>query len=528
MAARILDQFGNPIDLGRLKEPAAEPTPAGVRQVVSGHPSRGLVPARVARLLDAAEQGDSLAYLELAEDIEEKYWHYASVLGNRKRAVTQLEVTVAAASDDADDVKAADLIREWLLSAELDNSLFDMLDAIGKGFSVLEIDWDVSGKVWTPRDLIYRDPRWFEFDRKDGTTLRLRDEGGQLVPLQPYKFITHQARVKSGLPIRSGLGRPATFAWMFQSYTQKDWQAFLEIYGQPLRLGKYHQGASKDERDVLLRAVTRIGADAAAIIPEGMSIDFEAAATSSTDQYERRADWLDRQVSKLVLGQTLTTEVASGSKAAAQVHDGVRADIERSDGKQGAATLTRDLVRPMVDLNLGPRDRYPKILIAREDEKDLSTKHRTLVAMVDRGLEVEASVVRDELGYPEPAKGARLLQPGKLAPDAAPAPEVVAAVRRIIGARLADVAPVQPRPVDQVDRLVEQLRGKAAPLTDEWFDQVVLLLDQVQAEGGTLADVADRLASLYPEMEDDQLGRAIGEALGMADLTGRGDLAKTL
>ena len=58
----------------------------------------------------------------------------------------------------------------------------------------------------------------------------------------------------------------------------------------------------------------------------------------------------------LVGGQTLTTQPGdSGSCSLGQVHNLAREDIERSDGRQLAATIRRDLVIPIVTLDHGSR-----------------------------------------------------------------------------------------------------------------------------------------------------------------------------
>jgi phage gp29-like protein len=68
-----------------------------------------------------------------------------------------------------------------------------------------------------------------------------------------------------------------------------------------------------------------------------------------------------------VLGQTNTTDAQAGGLGSgqAQVHNEVRGDIERADAKLLAATLNRDLVVPMVILNRGVRDKYPRLKIGR-------------------------------------------------------------------------------------------------------------------------------------------------------------------
>src|SRR5690606_27887558 len=141
---------------------------------------------------------------------------------------------------------------------------FDILDALGKGFSATEIIWETSEKQWMPKALKWRDPTWFDFDPNDRETILLKDVTGNQ-PLKPFSWIVHNAKVKSGLPIRGGIARGVTWAFLFKSFTMKDWAIFCEAYGQPLRLGKYGEGASQADKDILLRAVSNIGVDYAAI-----------------------------------------------------------------------------------------------------------------------------------------------------------------------------------------------------------------------------------------------------------------------
>ncbi|MGV1829707.1 DUF935 domain-containing protein [Agrobacterium vitis] len=430
--AQILDQYGNPISSGQIRQEQAAPTVTGVRRPVGNHQAPGLTPPKLARILRESIDGDPERYLELAEDMEERNEHYAGVLGVRKRQVAGLEITVEAASDSADDVAAADLVRDVIGRDDLEDELFDILDAVGKGFSATEIIWDTSEGQWTIEALKWRDPRWFVFDRDDGETLRLRGAAGD-EDLWPAKWILHKAKIKSGLPIRGGLARSAAWAYLFKTFTATDWAIFCEAYGQPLRLGKYGLSASEKDKEVLLRAVSSIAADFAATIPESMAVEFvQAQLSGSIDLYERRADWLDRQISKLVLGQTATTDAQAGGYAVGKVHDGVRDDIERADARQLASTLNRDLVIPLVALNLGSRKKYPKIRIGRPDETDVNDLVANVVKLVPLGLKVGMSTMRDKLGLPDPDADEELLVPKAATPEPssdqedAPPPKVAA------------------------------------------------------------------------------------------------------
>ena len=142
--------------------------------------------------------------------------------------------------------------------------------------------------------------------------------------------------------------------YLFKNYTLKDWVAFCEVYGMPLRLGKYQPGASEDDKRALMQALAQIGADAAGIFPDGTTIEFvNTEKASSTDLYERLARYCDEQVSKAILGQTLTSDSGGGSYAQSKTHNDVRHDLTVADCKALAATLRRDLIRPLVLFNFG-------------------------------------------------------------------------------------------------------------------------------------------------------------------------------
>lgn len=519
--ATLLGPDGRPIRKADLTREIAVPTLSGIRQIIGDHPTRGLTPAKLAGILREAEEGDATAYLELAEDMEEKDLHYVSQLGTRKRAVAQLDITVEAASDAREDEENAELVRGFLNREELEDELFDLLDAIGKGYSVTEIVWDLSESQWMPARLEWRPPQWFEIDRLDGRALRLKDIAGPQ-ELAPYKFIVHRPKVKSGLPIRGGLARAASWCWLFKNYAIKDWVQFAEVYGQPVRVGKYNANALPEEKRTLLRAVSQIGTDAAAIIPELMMIEFvEAKSSGSHELHEKLADWLDRQVSKAVLGQTLTTEVQGGSLAAANVHNDVRGDIERADAKQLAAALNRDLVRPLIDLNRGPQKWYPRLRIGRPETVDSESMSNALSRLVPLGLRVRQAEVRRKLGLEEPDEQDELLSaPAVPAPADEGGDETAAASICPVHGRAHHAADASSR--DNADEVGDRLEAATIAAMDSLVAPIRDLVDGA----ADLREVARRLIELHPQMDVASLADRLREALVLADLVGRAEVAE--
>ena len=523
----LLDRWGRPILRKTLTEEVAAATLGGVRSPLAGYPADGLNPVRLAQILREADAGDPLRYLELAETIEERDPHYLGVISTRKRSVSQIDVTVEAASDAPKDAEIAEMIRDWLSRDELTDELFDVLDAVGKGVSYTEILWDTSEGQWRPARLEWRDPRWFRPGRVDLRSPMMVDDAGQDVPLPAGKFIHGLIRAKSGLPIRAGLARIAAWSWMFKAFTQRDWAIFTQTYGQPLRLGKWAPGASEADKETLFRAVANIAGDCAAIIPESMSIDFVETQSvgSSMDLYERRADWLDRQISKAVLGQTTTTDAVSGGHAVSKEHRQVQEDIERADAKALAGILNQDLIRTWVQLEYGPQERYPRLIIARPEAEDLKQLADSLGVLVPLGLRVAESEVRDRFGLSDPKPSERLLgqttaptveppedkdKPEPEEPEA-PAPEDA---KDKEGMDLQQASPGALDPGrDLGDRLGQSAGADIAPM----IDTLGTMLDAA----GSLEELRAMILTAWPALDASALAGHLEQGMLTADLAGR-------
>lgn len=548
---QLVDVNGRPLRKATLTEEIAGPTISGVRSIIQGHPAQGLTPQRLAGLLRSAEQGDAIAYFELAEEMEEKDLHYLSVLGTRKRAVAQLPITVEPADESAEAKADAKLIEDWLDRDTLETELFDILDAIGKGASFVEIIWE-TGDVWQPAQLKWRHPAWFEFDRIDGETPRLRDAAGLGQPLEPAKFIAHVASAKSGLPVRGGLARAVAWGWMFKNYAIKDWVGFLEMYGQPVRIGRFDPGASEGDIRKLMRAVAQIGTDAAAVFPRTMEIEFidGKAGAAPNELWRSMAEYIDEQVSKAVLGQTSSSDAKAGGLGSGQadLHGEVRDDLARADAKLLAATLNRDFVRPMIQLNRGPRKRYPRIKIGKPDPVDVAGLVDAAERLVPLGVEVDADEVRELAGLPAPkTPDARRLSaaasdPGQNSPQEPsgaaggavpgkiPANDLLGPLKSENGgnrgrgekAATASADTLPDRQADSIDDVTEELLGD----WDEMFEAIVDPLAEMLASSSSLDEARRQLARQIETMDLDAFAERMARAGFGAHLAGEVDVQR--
>lgn len=545
----ILGPDGKPIVIHALSQEVATPTIAGVRRTHEDRVASGLTPERLGSILREAAIGNARAYLTLAEEMEERYLHYASQLQTRRLAIESVDFTVESQGVPSTIV---DAVTELVHDDGFREARGHLPDGISKGYAVVEMMWEYERKRLRPVAYFDRDPRFFQLDQLRLTQLRLAVDGsveGEELP--QAKFLRHMPRTKLGLPLRRGMARPAAWGYLIQQFTLQDWAAFSEVYGMPLRVGKYNASASPADKRTLLKAVASIANDAAAIIPQGMDIEFhEINGTNGAAVFSGLLDYIDKQISKLIVGQTMTSDDGS-SLGQAKIHNEVRLDILRADCKQLAATINRDLIKPFVDMNFGVQDRYPLIELPVPDPEDVKALSESLGVLVPLGLRVKQSEVREKLGLSDPASDDELLAspsapaelPGAWANrsgketgnEAAQTPEneaedvksKVAALSAIVSdhkracrcgacTSLLAAEAGEPAALDQLDALF-------ASAMDDWeamADPIVAPIAEIFEKAQSFEDATMMLQSRFPDASRlaDRLGRLTAIARGVGDI----------
>ncbi len=402
----ILDQYGKPIEKPALTEPQTSRV-GWLATEFAGHPGRGLTPARLARILEDAEKGDLIAQADLFDDMEDRDPHILTEMSKRKRALLTLDWDIVPPPDaSAAEKSLAAELKDLIGSiGDLEDVMLDALDAIGKGFAGLEMEWALNQKVWLPVKIVHRPQRWFRLDQATRTELRLRGAGTDGEALQPFGWLLHVHRAKSGYVARSGLHRTLSWPYLFKTYALQDLAEFLEIYGLPLRVGSYPSGASDTEKSTLLRAVMGIGHNAAGIIPEGMAIDFKEASKGTHAPFAAMIEWAEKAESKLILGGTLTTQGdgKSSTNALGNVHNEVRHDLLVSDARQLAVTLTRQLLYPIAALNRGAAPdfrRFPAFQFDTREPTDFALYADALPKLAAADMPIPVQWALEKLGVP--------------------------------------------------------------------------------------------------------------------------------
>ncbi|MDR0996599.1 MAG: DUF935 domain-containing protein, partial [Zoogloeaceae bacterium] len=384
------------------------------------HSVNTLDPSRLAQAFALADQGQITDQAALFELVEEQDAHLFAELAKRRRAVTglgwQLEPPKDASQAEID--KTAELQQMIRSITHIEDAQYDLTDAIGKGIAALEIEWG-AGHVWLPKELHWVPQRCFDVDRDIGDLRYLKD--GIPEALRPWGWVVHEHRAKSGYIEQAALFRVLAWTYAYKAYNVRDMQRFLEVYGLPLRLGKYPAGLGDKQRNELLRAVRNIGHDGAGIVPQTMSIDFiQASKTGTVADFLDAIAWWEKKQSLAILGSTLTSQAdgKTSTNALGQVHDKVRREIMLHDVRQIEPTLSAQLVKPIALINgMFPENRIPTWKYLTEETVDQGKMADVLQKSVDMGMEIDLDYAHQVMQIPRAKDGAKLLSR-----SAAPAP----------------------------------------------------------------------------------------------------------
>lgn len=484
------------------------------------HPARGLTPTKLHNILVAAEQGDIIAQSNLFLDMEERDGHIYCEMSKRKRALLTLDWHLEPPKNASKSEKSlAAEAQEWLENIDdFEDVMLDSLDGIGHGFAALEMEWELLGNLQLPCKFNHRPQSWFQTPHDNFNELRLRNGTMDGEELWPLGWLVHKHKAKSGYLTRSGLHRILCWPYLFKNYSVRDLAEFLEIYGLPLRLGKYPSGATEKEKTTLLRAVTQIGHAAAGIIPQGMAIEFEEAAKGSHDPFQAMIDWCEKTQSKAILGGTLTTQAdgKTSTNALGNVHNEVRHDLLTADAKQLASTLTRGLIIPLLSINKAGFDpsRAPRFVFNTQEPEDIKLFSEALPKLVDVGMQIRVDWAHEKLGIPLPdGDDVPILKRATTNQPKAALSTVMASLKQELPATdFADQA--------ALDNLLEAI--PAEDLQHKAEDLLNPVLEAIQKNPSiNEAELLGMLADIYPQMQEDSLREQLAHLFFIADTWGR-------
>ena len=151
--------------------------------------------------------------------------------------------------------------------------------------------------------------------------------------------------IEAGKPYDLGLLLKATLHTIPKKNMLAFWDTFGEIFGMPMRIAKT-SSRDKKEIDRLHRMLIDAGASQTAVMPLDTELEFvESTKADAYHVYNERVSRANSEISKLIIGQTMTIEDGS-SLSQSQTHLQVLQNLVEGDA---------DMLRDVINNQLLPR-----------------------------------------------------------------------------------------------------------------------------------------------------------------------------
>lgn len=445
---------------------AADSTAAELTREVAGvasdlyEPLAGYAGVRPNRDPLLAAQTPSAAYAYpygLFEEALDKDAHLFAVVAQRKAAVLAWERRIVPADSSLQARRVADFVEQALagigslalrtggvgasgqgrphsgsFAGGFEHDLCELLDAIPYGLAVSEIVWeqvhgswlklpDPPAEVLLPAALLSRHPRRFTFG-VDGT-LRLLTPAAPVTgeDLPERKFLSFAPYGRHEDPWGLPLLRSVWWLAWFKRQALKFWLSFAEKYGSPTAVLRHPINATDKEKRAYRRLIGSIQQETGLVVPEGVELSLlEAQRGGTLNTYHDLLEFCNREMSKALLGQTLTSEVgARGSLALGSVHYAVREDIVRQDAQALMALVNGQLLRWIVELNFPPEQRlYPRWELHPPQKPDLALELSIDRFFAERGLACDEAALYKRYGRQPASSGDAAAAAGAAQPEA--------------------------------------------------------------------------------------------------------------
>ena len=438
-----------------------------------------------------------------------------AVLGSRKAGVKKYRTNL---DENDSDPRLVELIQEYITKdLDLYSLIDEILEASEYGYKPFELLWEYNRGYLLPtaypkddkgkplhsesNGLIGKPPEWFEYS-PDNHLLFRREDSPEGEPVPDRKFVVARRRATYANPYGEAILAACFWPVIFKKNGLRFWNIFVEKYGMPFMLGTFKRGAQDSEKNSLLDALESMVQDAIGAIPEGSSVEMieRKGGGGGNQEFKGIAEYMDKQISQAILGQNLTSDVSSGSLAAAEVHEDVKEEIIGDDAKI-VESFMNDVFKYIRDVNF-PDSNYPKLTLESPKgvDKELSERDKNLKELgVDFNKSYFQKVYKLEEEDFEVSKG-----------ESTPAATSSAANFN---------EKEEPEFNDQnaVDAFMNSFKAKEM---NEFSEELLKPIFEIVKDSNDYAECMERIGNAYPQMSSDMIEATLGKALFVTESFG--------
>ncbi len=388
---------------------------------------------------------------------------------------------------ESDDEELKEFVKEMLTGMEdsIEGVITSILSAFDYGFSVHEIVYayletgKFKGKVGLSA-LRQKSPTRIYFDTDDFG--RLKDDGiiqrqynGKEERLPKSKFVVYSYQKEFDNYYGESDLKAAYRPWFLKQNVQRYMGIYLERFAVPITIGQSEVGApTPQQKSEFQEIIKNIQAGMAAFLPQGFTMELLESTRVDKGVFTSSIDVCNIAIARAILIPQLLGLVSQegvGSYGQSQTHFDVFAYILGGVARDVEEVLNEQVIRPLVILNYGEKDKMPKFRFNPMSEGQKESLAKTWSDAVQKGAVTATTetetMVRSLLKFPEPKKG-EIEKAKKEAEPLPPAPGVSPVARKF-----AEEMAIWEKHVQQLDDLEDDVKEK---LTESFKGMVMRVL----------------------------------------------------
>jgi len=329
--------------------------------------------------------------------------HLQSAIGNRIMRITNKKFKIVDRATQKEDPVKTELFRtKWFK-----DFVWHAMESIFWGFKLVEFySLDPEGKFKKIRTI----PDEHLLPNRNQFLYRPSDTKGPSYLDSPW--------TEWHLPIGDsedlGLLLPLSLLAIYKKNTWASWSEFEEIFGIPIRIAKVASQDPKVKAEVQ-QWMEEMGTASYGIFPTGTELDIKAGAQTDAFQvFEVKRKAINEEMSKLVNGQTMTTDNGS-SRSQSEVHERTEGQITLDD-LSDISYLINDELLPFAVLHGYPFSATDQFVWDEQEQLSIMDKWKIHSGILQY-FDVDPAFIEETYGIP--VLGKRAGTP----PDDQPAPD---------------------------------------------------------------------------------------------------------
>ncbi len=317
-------------------------------------------------------------------------------------------------------IEAAEFVNFALKNMESDfvTDLVGMMSALSRGYSLSEINYKIiefgkfKGKLGL-KNIRLKDQSYFafKFDKYGYYTPIQLDPVEKALP--PEKFIHFINGLNDENPYGTPLSSLAAFYVWLKKNSFKFWAVYNDHFASPTPKVEVPENSKVGDKadkaaDEIINAIEQ---GRGLKVPRNIVVGFLEATRNGQSSYDGFIDRCNKEISKLILGQTLTSEdgKGKGSHALGSVHADVLQTYTLYDLIVSSAVINQQLIKRLVAFNYD-LEHCPEFRWNNTASAALISQSQAFEGLLRCGLEIPKSYLYQVTGIPIPQGNEPILE----------------------------------------------------------------------------------------------------------------------